>query len=74
MSVKLQTEHYLEFLSLKEAAQACLSLHLSKQNALDLTTYLSGIWLVLSKVTHVCVTKGNSLYVCFTQMHALELF
>ena len=31
MSVKLLTEHYLEFLSLKErAAQARLSLHLSK--------------------------------------------
>ena len=30
MSVKLLTEHHLEFLSLKEAAQACLSLHLSK--------------------------------------------
>ena len=32
MSVELLTEHYLEFLSLKEAAQACLSLHLSKCN------------------------------------------
>ena len=30
MSVKLLTEHYLEFLSLKEAAQARLILHLSK--------------------------------------------
>ena len=30
MSVKLLTEHHLKFLSLKEAAQACLSLHLSK--------------------------------------------
>ena len=30
LSVKLLTEHHLEFLSLKEAAQACLSLHLSK--------------------------------------------
>ena len=30
MSVKLLTEHHLEFLSLKEAAQARLSLHLSK--------------------------------------------
>ena len=30
MIVKLLTEHHLEFLSLKEAAQACLSLHLSK--------------------------------------------
>ena len=30
MSVKLLTEHHLEFLSLKEAAQARLSLHVSK--------------------------------------------
>ena len=30
MSVKLLTEHILEFLSLKEATQARLSLHLSK--------------------------------------------
>ena len=30
MIVKLLTEHHLEFLSLKEAAQARLSLHISK--------------------------------------------
>ena len=30
MTVKLLTEHHLEFLSLKEAAQARLSPHLSK--------------------------------------------
>ena len=30
MSVKLLTEHHLEFLSLKKAAPARLSLHLSK--------------------------------------------
>ena len=30
MTVTLLTEHHLEFLSLKEAAQAHLSLHLSK--------------------------------------------
>ena len=30
MSVKLLTEHHLEFLSLREAAEARLSLHLSK--------------------------------------------
>ena len=30
MIVKLLTEHHLEFLSLKEAAEASLSLHLSK--------------------------------------------
>ena len=30
MIVKLLTEHHLEFLSLKEAAEARLSLHMSK--------------------------------------------
>ena len=30
MTVKLLTKHHLEFLSLKGAAQACLSLHMSK--------------------------------------------
>ena len=30
LTVKLLTEHHLEFINLKEAAQACLSLHLSK--------------------------------------------
>ena len=30
MTAKLLTEHHLKFLSLKEAAQALLSLHLSK--------------------------------------------
>ena len=30
MIVKLLTEHNLEFLSLKKAAEACLSLHMSK--------------------------------------------
>ena len=30
MTVKLLTEHHLEFLRLKEAVQACLSLHMSK--------------------------------------------
>ena len=30
MKIKLLTEHHLQFLSLKEVAQACLSLHLSK--------------------------------------------
>ena len=30
MNVKILTEHHLEFLSLKEAAEACWSLHMSK--------------------------------------------
>ena len=30
MGVRLLTEHILDFLCLKKAAQACLSLHLSK--------------------------------------------
>ena len=34
MSVKLLTEHHLEYLSLKETAKARVSLHLSKKNTL----------------------------------------
>ena len=44
MNVKLLTEHHLEFLSLKEAAQARLSLRLSKCHIVrNLMT-----WLILS--------------------------
>ena len=46
MSVKLLTEYHLEFLSLKEAAQAHLSLHLSKchivGNHMSRLNYLDG--------------------------------
>ena len=37
MIVKLLTEHHLEFLSLKEAAEARLSLHLSKCQILEIS-------------------------------------
>ena len=37
MIVKLLTEHHLEFLSFKEAAQARLSLHLSNATLLEIT-------------------------------------
>ena len=37
MSVKLLTEAHLEFLSLKEAAQARLSLHVSNATLLEIT-------------------------------------
>ena len=32
LGIKLPIEHHLEFLSLKEAALACLSLHVSKRH------------------------------------------
>ena len=35
MNVRLLTEHHLEFLSLKGAAQARLSLHLSKSHIVE---------------------------------------
>ena len=38
-TVKLLTGHYLEFLSLKEAAQACISLHLSKCHIVEITCH-----------------------------------
>ena len=36
MTVKLLTEHHLEFLSLKGSAKAFLSLHLSKYHIVDI--------------------------------------
>ena len=53
MSIKLLTEHNLEFLSLKEAAQAPLSLHLSKRDIVGnhvsrLIWYVASIRLVLN--------------------------
>ena len=39
MSVKLLTEHHLEFLSLREAAQVRLSLHLSNATLLEITCH-----------------------------------
>ena len=41
MIVKLLTEHHLEFLSLREAAQARLSLHLSKCHIVGITCHSS---------------------------------
>ena len=37
MTVKLLTEHHLEFLILKKAAQARLSLHLSNATLMEIT-------------------------------------
>ena len=45
MSVKLQTEHNLEFPSLKEVAQAHLSLHLSKCHIVG--NYMSRLILII---------------------------
>ena len=41
MSVKLLTEHHLEFLSLKGAAQSRLSLHLSKGHIFFVGNHMS---------------------------------
>ena len=44
MIVKLLTEHHLEFLSLKEAAEACPSPHMSKCHIVgNLMRRLSGL-------------------------------
>ena len=37
MTLRLLTEHHLEFLGLKGDAQACLSLHLSKCHIVEIT-------------------------------------
>ena len=49
MIVKLLTEHHLEFINLKEAAEAHLSLHMSKCHIVGnlmqwLVNFISRIW------------------------------
>ena len=53
MSVKLLTEYHLEFLSLKEAAQAHLSLHLSKYDIVGNHIY-----------SLYCITSGSIIMSC----------
>ena len=55
MSVTLLAGHHLEFLGLKGAAQAHLSLHLSKR-------HIVGIY--MSWLNHVVVVKAV-VFVCF---------
>ena len=43
MSVKLLTKHHLDFLSLKGAAHACPSLHLSNATLLEITCHGSDV-------------------------------
>ena len=45
MNVKLLTEHHLRFLSLKETAQARLSLRLTKCPALEITSHVKLMYL-----------------------------
>ena len=56
MSVKLLNDHYLEFLSLKEAAQARLSLHLSKYH--NVGNYMSR--LIYKDYKSRCPAKGTN--------------
>ena len=65
MTVKLLTEHNLEFLSLKEAAQARLSIHLSKchivgnQMSLFAAHILSlALFLLVSSFDNLCKQYG----------------
>ena len=57
MIVKLLTEHHLEFLSLKEAAEARMSLHLSKHHIVG--NHMS--WLNYVQNTLKCVDLENSI-------------
>ena len=56
MSVKLLTEHHLDFKTLKEAAQARLSLHLSK-------CHIFGNH--MSRLIYVVVVVVAVVFVCF---------
>ena len=51
MTVNILTEHDLEFLSLKEATQARLSLHMSKSALLEITYHGSYIFVTVVFVT-----------------------
>ena len=59
MSVKLLTEHNLKFLSLKEAAQAHLSLYLSKVNVVG--NHMS--WLNYLNAWHSIAPDKNGIHV-----------
>ena len=65
MTVKLLTEHHLEFLSLKEAAKARLSLHLSKchiiENHMPLLNYNVGKSAVSLCLTYDHKVSGSRL-------------
>ena len=61
MNVKLLTEHHLEFLSLKEAAQALMSLHLSNCHIVGnhmprLINNDISLTVMLNK-RHICIKK-----------------
>ena len=59
MSVKLLTEHYLEFLSLKEAAQVRLSVHLTKYHIVG--NYMSRLINVMALTIHRLYNKCNGI-------------
>ena len=58
MNVKLLTEHRLEILSLKEVAQARLSLHLSKCHIVG--NHMSRLILVFVSFEHVTITTYDN--------------
>ena len=58
MTVKLLTEHHLEFLRLNGAAQACLSLHLSKYHIVG--NHM--LWLNVLIKMNIVITKLTKLY------------
>ena len=51
MTVKLLslTDHHLKFISLKEAAQACLSLHLSKCHIVGILSHVVALMVILTE-------------------------
>ena len=65
MNIKLLNEHHLEFLSLKEAAQARLSLHLSKCHIVGI--HMSWLILYMSAFS----SKHAQLYRRANLMHML---
>ena len=64
MIVKLLTEHHLEFLSLKEAAETRLSLHLSNATFLEISCRSSIITYrnIVFDTIRDCALKGNNSF------------
>ena len=58
MTVKLKTEHLLELLSLREAAQALLSLHLSKCHIVGIWKSLVAAHMFMNELTN-CLTINH---------------
>ena len=66
MIVRLLTEHHFEFLSLKEAAEARPSLHLSKY-------HIVGNLMPRLKCNAICVAATTQLHICVMEIVHIQV-